>query len=97
MEVDLGELANYLVEQVRSVQFDNLHVEVELVDDFPSARGEAGDVSPEVPGDLSWVMNAYTVVYAARGGGTDVVDTALDAADAALKAFISITNSLRVP
>ena len=56
VEVDVGELADHLVEQIGLRQPCDLDVEVELVDDLPCAAAEPGDVAPQVPGDLAGVV-----------------------------------------
>ncbi len=52
MEIDLGDLGQNEIEELRPVQPPDLGVEVELLDDIPSLFVEGGDPGPEVAGDL---------------------------------------------
>ncbi len=66
VQVDVGELADHQVEQVGPVQPGDLDVEVELLDDLPSAGAEPGDVLPQVAGDLAGVVEEAAEVERAR-------------------------------
>ena len=56
MEVDLAELANHLEEKVGLVEFGDLGMKLELLDDLPGIGREPGYVGPEVVGKICRVI-----------------------------------------
>ncbi len=56
MKVDVGELADDLVEEVGLREPSDLDVEVELLYDLSRPQAEPSDVATEVPSNLAWVI-----------------------------------------
>jgi hypothetical protein len=89
VQVDLGELRHHEVEQVRALHPRDLRVEAELVDHVARGRREAGDVRPEVAGDVGRVVQHAAEVERARvvdpSDTGDRLEYRLDVVDDALQ------------
>ena len=59
VKVNLGELADHLLQQVCFGEFLDLGVEAELLDDVARTLGEPGDVGPQVRRDLVGVVEQF--------------------------------------
>ena len=88
MEIDLGDLRQDEVEELRPVEPPDLGVEVELLDDVAGLVVEGGDPGPEVAGDLGRV--GEDLLEGQRAGVVDLdagdrLEDRADVLDAALE------------
>ena len=66
VQVHLGELAHHPIEQVALVHATDLGIEVELFDDLTGTGREPGDVAPQVPSDLTGIVQKFGEVHLGR-------------------------------
>lgn len=97
MEVDLGELADHLIQQIGFGEFLDLGVEAELLDDVARTFGETGDVGAQVRRDLVGVVKQFGegelagVVELLAG---HLAEHWVDVVDAALHLLVAVEHSI---